>query len=226
VSVLELEGVRKIYRIGDQEIRALDGIDLRIDEGEFVAIIGPSGSGKSTLMHLLGCLDTPTEGRMTVCGEDLSRAGSDALARMRNRELGFVFQSFNLLAKFDIVSNIELPLIYAGVSPRDRRVRAIEVARQVGLGDRLANRPTQLSGGQCQRVAIARALVNNPRVLFGDEPTGNLDSATGRAILEIFRDLNKAGKTIILVTHDPGIAAQAHRVIELRDGVIVREERP
>ncbi len=226
MSVLELEGVRKIYRIGDQEIRALDGIDLRIDEGEFVAIIGPSGSGKSTLMHLLGCLDTPTEGRMTVCGEDLSRAGSDALARMRNRELGFVFQSFNLLAKFDIVSNIELPLIYAGVSPRDRRVRAIEVARQVGLGDRLANRPTQLSGGQCQRVAIARALVNNPRVLFGDEPTGNLDSATGRAILEIFRDLNKAGKTIILVTHDPGIAAQAHRVIELRDGVIVREERP
>lgn len=226
MSVLELEGVRKIYRIGDQEIRALDGIDLRIDEGEFVAIIGPSGSGKSTLMHLLGCLDTPTEGRMTVCGEDLSRAGSDALARMRNRELGFVFQSFNLLAKFDVVSNIELPLIYAGVSPRDRRVRAIEAARQVGLGDRLANRPTQLSGGQCQRVAIARALVNNPRVLFGDEPTGNLDSATGRAILEIFRDLNKAGKTIILVTHDPSIAAQAHRVIELRDGVIVREERP
>ena len=226
MSVLELEGVRKIYRIGDQEIRALDGIDLRIDEGEFVAIIGPSGSGKSTLMHLLGCLDTPTEGRMTVCGEDFSRAGSDALARMRNRELGFVFQSFNLLAKFDVVSNIELPLIYAGVSPRDRRVRAIEAARQVGLGDRLANRPTQLSGGQCQRVAIARALVNNPRVLFGDEPTGNLDSATGRAILEIFRDLNKAGKTIILVTHDPSIAAQAHRVIELRDGVIVREERP
>ena len=226
MSVLELEGVRKIYRIGDQEIRALDGIDLHIDEGEFVAIIGPSGSGKSTLMHLLGCLDTPTEGRMTVCGEDLSRAGSDALARMRNRELGFVFQSFNLLAKFDVVSNIELPLIYAGVSPRDRRVRAIEAARQVGLGDRLANRPTQLSGGQCQRVAIARALVNNPRVLFGDEPTGNLDSATGRAILEIFRDLNKAGKTIILVTHDPSIAAQAHRVIELRDGVIVREERP
>lgn len=225
MSLLELEGVRKIYRVGEQEIRALDGIDLHIDEGEFVAIIGPSGSGKSTLMHLLGCLDTPTEGRMSVCGEDLSRAGSDALARMRNRELGFVFQSFNLLSKVDVVSNIELPLIYAGVSPRVRRERAIEAAQRVGLGDRLANRPTQLSGGQCQRVAIARALVNNPRVIFGDEPTGNLDSATGRTILEILRDLHAAGKTIILVTHDPTIAAQAHRVIELRDGLIVREER-
>lgn len=225
MSVLELEGVKKIYRVGDQEIRALDGIDLRIDEGEFVAIIGPSGSGKSTLMHLLGCLDTPTEGRMVVCGEDLSRAGADALARMRNRELGFVFQSFNLLSKLDVVSNIELPLIYAGVAPKERKARAIEAARQVGLGDRLANRPTQLSGGQCQRVAIARALINNPRVLFGDEPTGNLDSATGRAILEILRGLNAAGKTVILVTHDPGIAAEARRVIELRDGRIVREER-
>jgi putative ABC transport system ATP-binding protein len=225
VSLLELEGVRKIYRVGEQEIRALDGIDLHIDEGEFVAIIGPSGSGKSTLMHLLGCLDTPTEGRMSVCGEDLSRAGSDALARMRNRELGFVFQSFNLLSKMDVVSNIELPLIYAGVSPGVRRERAIEAAQRVGLGDRLANRPTQLSGGQCQRVAIARALVNNPRVIFGDEPTGNLDSATGRTILEILRDLHAAGKTIILVTHDPTIAAQARRVIELRDGLIVREER-
>jgi putative ABC transport system ATP-binding protein len=225
VSVLELEGVRKIYRVGDQEIRALDGVDLRIDEGEFVAIIGPSGSGKSTLMHLLGCLDTPTEGRMTVCGTDLSRAHADELARMRNREIGFVFQSFNLLPKLDVVSNIELPLIYAGVPPRERRERACDAARRVGLGDRLANRPTQLSGGQCQRVAIARALVNNPRIVFGDEPTGNLDSATGRGILEIFEELNAAGKTILLVTHDAGIAARARRVIELRDGRIVREER-
>jgi putative ABC transport system ATP-binding protein len=225
VSILEFEGVRKTYRVGDQEIHALDGIDLRVEEGEFLAIIGPSGSGKSTLMHLLGCLDTPTEGRMAVCGTDLSRASADELARMRNREVGFVFQSFNLLPRLDVVSNIELPLIYSGVPARERRERAIEAARRVGLGDRLANRPTQLSGGQCQRVAIARALVNNPRIVFGDEPTGNLDSVTGRNILEIFKELHASGKTIILVTHDPVIASQAHRVIELRDGRIAREER-
>lgn len=225
MSIVEFEGVRKTYRVGDQEIHALDGIDLRIEEGEFVAIIGPSGSGKSTLMHLLSCLDTPTKGKMTVCGTDLSRAPAEVLARMRNREIGFVFQSFNLLPRLDVVSNIELPLIYSGVPPRERRERAAEAARRVGLGERLANRPTQLSGGQCQRVAIARALVNNPRIVFGDEPTGNLDSATGRNILEIFKELHAAGKTIILVTHDPSIAAQARRVIELRDGRIVREER-
>jgi putative ABC transport system ATP-binding protein len=225
VSVVEFERVRKIYRVGDQEIHALAGIDLRIEEGEFVAIIGPSGSGKTTLMHLLSCLDTPTEGRMVVCGTDLSHAPADALARMRNREIGFVFQSFNLLARLDVVSNIELPLIYSGVPPRERRERAAEAARRVGLGERLANRPSQLSGGQCQRVAIARALVNNPRIVFGDEPTGNLDSATGRNILEIFKELHAAGKTIILVTHDPSVAAQARRVIELRDGCIIKEER-
>ena len=225
MSILEFEGVRKTYRVGDQEIHALDGIDLRVEEGEFLAIIGPSGSGKSTLMHLLGCLDTPTEGRMAVCGTDLSCASADELARMRNREVGFVFQSFNLLPRLDVVSNIELPLIYSGVPARERRERATEAARRVGLGDRLANRPTQLSGGQCQRVAIARALVNNPRIVFGDEPTGNLDSVTGRNILEIFKELHASGKTIILVTHDPVIATQAHRVIELRDGRIAREER-
>jgi putative ABC transport system ATP-binding protein len=225
VSILEFEGVRKTYRVGDQEIHALDGINLRIEEGEFLAIIGPSGSGKSTLMHLLGCLDTPTEGRMSVCGTDLSRASADELARMRNREIGFVFQSFNLLARLDVVSNIELPLTYSGIPARERRKRATEAARRVGLGDRLANRPTQLSGGQCQRVAIARALVNNPRIVFGDEPTGNLDSATGRNILEIFKELHASGKTIILVTHDSSIASQAGRVIELRDGRIAREER-
>ena len=225
MSILEFEGVRKTYRVGDQEIHALDGIDLRVEEGEFLAIIGPSGSGKSTLMHLLGCLDTPTEGRMAVCGTDLSRASADELARMRNREVGFVFQSFNLLPRLDVVSNIELPLIYSGVPARERRERAIEAARRVGLGDRLANRPTQLSGGQCQRVAIARALVNNPRIVFGDEPTGNLDSVTGRNILEIFKELHASGKTIILVTHDPVIASQARRVIELCDGRIAREVR-
>jgi putative ABC transport system ATP-binding protein len=225
VSILEFEGVRKTYRVGDQEIHALDGINLRIEEGEFLAIIGPSGSGKSTLMHLLGCLDTPTEGRMSVCGTDLSRASADELARMRNREIGFVFQSFNLLPRLDVVSNIELPLTYSGIPARERRKRATEAARRVGLGDRLANRPTQLSGGQCQRVAIARALVNNPRIVFGDEPTGNLDSTTGRNILEIFKELHASGKTIILVTHDSSIASQAGRVIELRDGRIAREER-
>ena len=225
MSILEFEGVRKTYRVGEQEIHALAGIDLRIEEGEFVAIIGPSGSGKSTLMHLLGCLDTPTEGRMSVCGTDLSRASADELARMRNREIGFVFQSFNLLPRLDVVSNIELPLTYSGIPARERRKRATEAARRVGLGDRLANRPTQLSGGQCQRVAIARALVNNPRIVFGDEPTGNLDSATGRNILEIFKELHASGKTIILVTHDSSIASQAGRVIELRDGRIAREER-
>jgi putative ABC transport system ATP-binding protein len=200
-------------------------VNLRIDEGEFIAIIGSSGSGKSTLMHLLGCLDTPTEGRMTVCGTDLSRATADELARMRNREIGFVFQSFNLLPRLDVVSNIELPLIYSDIPARERRERAVEAARKVGLGDRLSNRPTQLSGGQCQRVAIARALVNNPRIVFGDEPTGNLDSATGRNIMEIFKELHASGKTIILVTHDPSIASQARRVIELHDGLISREER-
>ncbi len=225
MSILEFEGVKKTYRVGDQEIHALAGIDLRIEEGEFLAIIGPSGSGKSTLMHLLGCLDTPTEGRMTVCGTDLSRATADELARMRNREIGFVFQSFNLLPRLDVISNIELPLIYSDIPARERRERAVEAARKVGLGDRLSNRPTQLSGGQCQRVAIARALVNNPRIVFGDEPTGNLDSATGRNIMEIFKELHASGKTIILVTHDPSIASQARRVIELHDGHISREER-
>jgi len=223
VSILEFEGVRKTYRVGEQEIHALEGIDLRIEEGEFLAIIGPSGSGKSTLMHLLSCLDTPTEGRMVVCGTDLSRATPDTLARMRNREIGFVFQSFNLLPQLDVVANIALPLVYSGVPRREQRARAEEAARRVGLGDRLANRPPQLSGGQCQRVAIARALVNNPRIVFGDEPTGNLDSTTGRNILSIFKELHAAGKTIILVTHDPAIAAEAPRVIELCDGHIVKE---
>jgi putative ABC transport system ATP-binding protein len=226
VSLILLEDISKIYRVGDQEIRALDGVSLRVEEGEFVSIIGPSGSGKSTLMHLLGCLDTPTSGRMEVCGNDLSHASQDELAIVRNREIGFVFQSFNLLSRLDVVSNVELPLIYGGVPAAARRARARQAATDVGLGDRLSNRPAQLSGGQCQRVAIARALVNNPRIIFGDEPTGNLDSETGNMILRVFEDLNAAGKTIILVTHDPAIAARSQRIIEIRDGHIVRGQQP
>jgi putative ABC transport system ATP-binding protein len=226
VSLIHLEGLSKVYRVGDQEIQALKDINLRIEEGEFISIIGSSGSGKSTLMHLLGCLDTPTTGRMEICGKDLAKATGDELARVRNREIGFVFQAFNLLPKLDVVSNIALPLIYAGVPHAQRVARAKQTAADVGLGDRLANRPTQLSGGQCQRVAIARALVNNPRILFADEPTGNLDSATGRMILEMFDSLHAAGKTVVLVTHDPAIAARSRRVIEIRDGSITREYTP
>ena len=226
MSLIHLEGLSKVYRVGDQEIRALDGVNLRIDEGEFIAIIGSSGSGKSTLMHLLGCLDTPTAGRMEICGKDLAKASSDELARVRNKEIGFVFQAFNLLPKLDVVSNIALPLIYAGVPSRERLARARKAAEEVGLGDRLSNRPPQLSGGQCQRVAIARALVNNPRILFADEPTGNLDSATGRMILEMFDSLHASGKTVVLVTHDPAIAARSRRVIEISDGRITREYKP
>lgn len=226
MSLVLLEDVKKSYRIGDQEIRALDGVTLRIEEGEFLAIIGPSGSGKSTLMHLLGCLDTPSSGRMEICGHNLSSASADKLAEVRNREIGFVFQAFNLLPKLDVVRNIELPLVYSGISSSERRKRAIEVAKSVGLGERLGNRPTQLSGGQCQRVAIGRALVNRPRILFGDEPTGNLDSTTGEMILEMFRQLNRDGKTVVLVTHDPDVAAVTKRVIEIRDGRVRREYVP
>ena len=226
MSLVELEGVSKIYRVGDQEIRALDAVDLRIEEGEFVSIIGPSGSGKSTLMHLLGCLDAPTSGRMQICGNDLSSASANRLARVRNREIGFVFQAFNLLPKLNVVQNIELPLVYSGLPSAERRQRSEQVAKDVGLGDRMASRPVQLSGGQCQRVAIGRALVNNPRIIFGDEPTGNLDTATGEMILKMFRDMNAAGKTIVLVTHDTDIAAVSRRVIEIRDGKIRREYSP
>ncbi|MFV0338065.1 MAG: ABC transporter ATP-binding protein [Chthoniobacterales bacterium] len=223
MSLLSLEAVSKIYHVGDQEIHALNKIDLNINEGDFASIIGPSGSGKSTLMHLIGCLDTPSEGRMEICGHDISSASSNQLAAVRNQTIGFVFQSFNLLPKLSVVENIELPLIYSGLGARKRRERAEFLAETVGLAERLKNRPSQLSGGQCQRVAIARALANEPKIILGDEPTGNLDSATGEIILELFHKLHKQGRTIILVTHDPDIAQVSKRIIEIKDGKVLRD---
>jgi putative ABC transport system ATP-binding protein len=221
MPLIELTDVIKRYKIGEQEILALDGINLIIEQGEYAAIIGPSGSGKSTLMHLLGCLDTPTSGTMIIDGVDVSRASGNKLSEMRNQKIGFVFQSFNLLPKLTVLQNVELPMIYAGVSARERRERALVAIERVDLQNRVKNTPLQLSGGQMQRVAIARALVNNPRIVFADEPTGNLDSKTGANILQLFRELSTQGSTIVLVTHDAKIAAQTPRRIEIRDGKIV-----
>ncbi len=221
MALIELTGVTKTYRVGEQEIRALDGIDLTIEQGEYAAIIGPSGSGKSTLMHLLGCLDIPSTGKVVIDGVDVSRASDGRLAEMRNEKIGFVFQSFNLLGKFTVLENVELPMIYSGVSKKERRDRAIAAVERVGLMDRAKNTPLQLSGGQMQRVAIARALVNDPKIVFADEPTGNLDSHTGASILQLFRELSQQGRTIVLVTHDSEIADNAPRRIEIRDGKIV-----
>jgi putative ABC transport system ATP-binding protein len=220
---VDLHDVRKIYGTGPDPVAALDGVSLRIDPGEFVAITGTSGSGKSTLMHLVGCLDTPTSGRVSVAGEDVSTAGSDRLARLRNRSIGFVFQAFNLLPRLDVQRNIELPLVYAGVSAAERRRRAAAAAAQVNLTDRLTHRPSQLSGGQCQRVAVARALVNDPALILADEPTGNLDSANGADVLRLLATLHAAGRTIVLVTHDPAVAARAARVVELSDGRVIKD---
>jgi putative ABC transport system ATP-binding protein len=221
MSLVEIRNVRKIYRVAGEEVRALDGIDLDIDAGEFVAIIGPSGSGKSTLMHLLGCLDTPTEGSIKLEGVEISKAGSNQLADIRNRKIGFVFQSFNLLPRMNVLQNIELPMIYMGMASRPRHDAGMRALDQVGIANRAKHVPAQLSGGQSQRAAIARALVNDPKILLADEPTGNLDSHTGETILELFHELNRKGRTIVIVTHDPKIAAQARRQIEIRDGKIV-----
>ena len=222
-AAVDLRDVRKIYGVGPDPVAALDGVSLRIDPGEFVAITGTSGSGKSTLMHLIGCLDTPTSGRVTVAGEDISKAGSDRLARLRNRSIGFVFQAFNLLPRLDVQKNIELPLVYAGTRRAERGQRARDAAAKVNLSDRLTHRPSQLSGGQCQRVAIARALVNDPALILADEPTGNLDSTNGAEVLQLLGELHKLGRTIVLVTHDPAVAARAARVIEMHDGRIVKD---
>ncbi|MBJ7259173.1 MAG: ABC transporter ATP-binding protein [Chthoniobacterales bacterium] len=218
-----MHDVRKVYGSGPDPVAALDGVSLTIGAGEFVAITGASGSGKSTLMHLVGCLDTPTSGRVAVAGEDISTAGSDRLARLRNRSIGFVFQAFNLLPRLDVQRNIELPLVYAGVPRRERQRLALEAAAKVNLTDRLAHRPSQLSGGQCQRVAVARALVNDPALILADEPTGNLDTANGADVLRLLAALHAAGRTIVLVTHDPAVAARAARVVEMSDGRIVKD---
>ena len=220
MALVELRNVSKIYHLGGEEIRALDDVTLDIERGEFISIIGPSGSGKSTLMHILGCLDSPTNGTIQLDGTMIHSASPRELAGIRNRKIGFVFQSFNLLPKLNVLQNVELPMIYAGASGKERQNKAMEALRLVGLDNRSKHRPSQLSGGQQQRVAIARALVNDPRIIFADEPTGNLDSHTGEAILNLFRKLSTEGRTIVLVTHDPEIAALTPRRIEIRDGKI------
>jgi len=222
--VVDLQGVSRVYRLGAVEVWALREVWLRIYPGEFVAIMGPSGSGKSTLLHVMGCLDRPTGGTYLLDGQDTSRLTDDALSEVRNRKVGFVFQTFNLLPRLTALQNVELPLLYAGVPRWQRRRRAAELLARVGLADRMHHRPHELSGGQQQRVAVARALVNDPAIVLADEPTGNLDSRSGEEVLALFQELNDSGVTIALVTHDPEVAEHARRVVGLRDGRLVRDE--
>lgn len=219
-SVISLRGITRDFQLGAQTVHVLKGIDLDIQKGEYVALMGPSGSGKSTLMNLLGCLDTPTAGSYHLAGRDVSRMDDNDLAAVRNKEIGFVFQTFNLIPRQTALQNVALPMVYAGASKEVRTKRAEEVLRQVGLEDRMDHRPNQLSGGQRQRVAIARALVNTPSMILADEPTGNLDSTTSVEIMKLFDDIHKAGNTLVVVTHEEDIARHAHRIIRLRDGVI------
>ncbi|KRW92866.1 macrolide ABC transporter ATP-binding protein [Alicyclobacillus tengchongensis] len=222
--MIELNGVRKAYKVGDELLMVLHGIDLRIEEGEFVSIMGPSGSGKSTLMHIIGCLDTPSAGEYRLRGTSVGGLSARDLAVLRNRTIGFVFQNFHLLPRITAVRNVELPLLYAGVSRAQRRSRALELLARVGMADRAQHLPTALSGGQKQRVAIARALANDPALILADEPTGALDQRTGLEIIELLRELHSAGRTIVVITHDPTVAAAADRTIYIVDGHIQREE--
>ncbi|WP_364519786.1 ABC transporter ATP-binding protein [Nocardioides sp. LML1-1-1.1] len=222
-AIIELEGVRKTYRSGTVEFEALRGIDTTVRAGEYVAVIGPSGSGKSTLMNLLGCLDVPTEGRYVLAGDDTSRLDETALAAIRNRRIGFVFQQFHLLSSMTALRNVELPLVYAGVGRAERRDRAAAALARVGLADRLDHRPGELSGGQQQRVAVARALVTEPALLLADEPTGNLDSRSTGDVLGLFDELHAAGRTIVLITHEPDVAARAGRNLVIDDGLITED---
>lgn len=218
--ILHLRGITRDFRLGAQTVHVLKGIDLDIQKGEYVALMGPSGSGKSTLMNLLGCLDTPTGGTYVLAGRDVSRMAEDELAVVRNQEIGFVFQTFNLIPRQTALDNVALPLVYAGVGKEERLERAAEVLRAVGLADRMDHRPNQLSGGQRQRVAIARALVNKPSLILADEPTGNLDTATSEEIMRLFEEIHASGNTIVVVTHEEDIAQRARRIIRLRDGVV------
>jgi putative ABC transport system ATP-binding protein len=224
-AVIQVEQLVREYDMGAERVLALRGLSLAIRRNEYVAIMGPSGSGKSTFMNLLGCLDTPTDGSYWLNGQEVSRMSDDALARVRNREIGFVFQTFNLLPRATALHNVELPLVYGGVSGKERQERAQQALEKVELMSRASHRPNELSGGQRQRVAIARALVNNPSILLADEPTGNLDSKTGVEIMAVFRRLHEGGNTIVLVTHEPDIAAYAHRAIHIRDGQVEKDVR-
>jgi putative ABC transport system ATP-binding protein len=222
--VIDIENITRRYVMGEETVHALRGVTLQIFRNEYLAIMGPSGSGKSTLMNMLGCLDTPSSGRYEFNGRSVAEMNGDDLAEIRNREIGFVFQTFNLLPRSTSLRNVELPLIYAGMSPDEREERAAQALRDVGLGDRLHHKPNELSGGQRQRVAIARALVNNPSIILADEPTGNLDSKTGEEIMGLFENLYELGNTIILVTHEPDIARHARRTVHLRDGLIESDD--
>jgi len=223
-ALIHLEELWKVYPVGPG-VAALRGVDLTIEQGEYVAIMGPSGSGKSTMLNLLGCLDRPTRGRYWLGGQDVSGMSDDQLSDVRSRRIGFIFQSFNLIPQMTLVENIEIPLFYQGIPRRRRRPRGMELAAMVGLGDRLDHRPSELSGGQQQRAAIARSLANDPLVLLADEPTGNLDSQTSREILALFDDLHRRGRTLIVVTHDKGVADHTHRIIRLRDGLVDSDRR-
>ncbi|MDH7446903.1 ABC transporter ATP-binding protein [Aquimarina sp. 2201CG14-23] len=224
-NVIEIRNIIRNFQLGQETVYVLKGIDLDIKRGDYLAIMGPSGSGKSTLMNLLGCLDTPTDGSYNLNGNDVSKMTDDELADIRNKEIGFVFQTFNLLPRTTALDNVALPMVYAGTSKKDRNARAEEVLTDVGLADRMDHKPNQLSGGQRQRVAVGRALVNKPSIILADEPTGNLDSKTSLEIMQLFDDIHAAGNTVILVTHEEEVAAHAHRVIRLRDGIVESDTR-